>query len=186
MTQRAALRCFPGTSSTEYGSTSSSSRRGAFAIVAGFRMACPRRTASLRAARRVRCTWWAVAGGAAGLLHLLVEALQVFRLQLLQAVGAQAGDEVVVHRDAVAVDGVLGDIRRCNVLDPVGEPGLDRPALVSLAYRTLVALPLQLPDGFGDLRAGLAADVAPVWRAVVLDADGDAAVPATVLAEVDG
>ena len=66
MTQRAAFRRLSAacrrrcTSSTVYGTTSSSSRRGALAMVAGFTVRWRRRTASLRAARTVRWAWWAV------------------------------------------------------------------------------------------------------------------------------
>ena len=125
-------------------------------------------------------------GLAAAVLHLLVEALQVLRLQLDEAVGAQAGYEVDADGDLVAGDGVLGDADRGDVLDPVGEPRLDCPGLAGLADGAGVALFFQFADELGDLGAGLAGDVAAVGGAVVLDADGHAAVPAAVLPLVNG
>lgn len=125
------------------------------------------------------------AGGAAVVLHLLVEPLQMLGVELLQAVGAEAGNEVVVDRHPISVDRVLRDVRGSDVLDPVGEPRLHGPRLASLADGPLVALALQVADDLGDLGAGLAADVAPVRGAVVFDADGDVAVPTTVLAPED-
>ncbi len=204
MTQRASLRRFPASARRRWTSSLPRLRQEALDLLNRVRLDFVLFEArGFRDRRRVpdgvptahgfveRGTEGAVhlvgsAGGAAGLLHLPVEALQVLRLQLLQAVGAEAGDEVMVHRDPVAVDGVLGDVRRCDVLDPVGEPGRERPALAGLAHRALVALALQLADGLGDLGSGLPADVATVRGAVVLDADGDSAVPAAVIAEVDG
>jgi hypothetical protein len=62
-------------------------------------------------------------------LHLPIEALQVFRLQALKPVGAQAGDEVNPNVDLVAVVRVLRDVGLGDVLDPVLKPALDRPAL---------------------------------------------------------
>lgn len=56
--------------------------------------------------------------------------------------------------------------------------GLADPARVTLLF--------QRADGLGGVGAGLALDVAAVGLAVVLDADGDVAVPVAVLAEVDG
>lgn len=107
-------------------------------------------------------------------------------LQPLKAVGAQAGDEVVVDRHPITVDGVLRYVRGGDVLDPVDEPRLHGPGLTGIADGALVTLAFQLAHDLGDLGAGLAADVASVRGAVVLNADGDAAVPAAVLAEVDG
>jgi len=115
-----------------------------------------------------------VGGGglAAGCLHLLVEALQVLRLQLDQAMGAQPRYEVDAYGDLVAGDGVLGDADRRDVLDPVGEPCLDRPRVAGLADGAGVTLLLQFADGLGDFGSGLVGYVAPVRGAVVLDVDG--------------
>jgi hypothetical protein len=93
---------------------------------------------------------------------------------------------VVVDGHAIAVDGVLRDVRRGDVLHPVGEPRLDRPALAGLAYSAGVAELLQVADSPGDVGPRLAGDVATVRLAVVLDADGHVSVPAAVLGLVDG
>jgi hypothetical protein len=64
-------------------------------------------------------------------------------------------------------------------------PCCEGPGLPGLADAAGVSLLLQLADGLGRVGAGLALDVAAVGLAVVLDADGDVAVPLPVLAEVD-
>jgi hypothetical protein len=53
---------------------------------------------------------------AAVLLHLAGQFFDVLRGQLLQTVGADAGDEMDVDRDAIPGWGVLSDVRDGDVL----------------------------------------------------------------------
>ena len=112
------------------------------------------------------------AGGAPGLLHLPVEALQVLGLQFVELVGTQAGDEVNAYIDLVAVVRVLGDVRLGDVLDPVLKPGLQRPALARLPELLVVPRPLHFAYSLGDFGLGLALDVAAVRSSAVAQAGG--------------
>jgi hypothetical protein len=117
--------------------------------------------------------------------HSDVEAFDVLGPQGAQFVFAEARDQVHIHRDPIASQGVDLHEGRCDVLKPVRQPGLDRPVRTDIAQRARVPLPLEFTDLADDNVLLLVLDVTAVGASVVSDADRDATVPRSVLAEVD-
>ena len=120
--------------------------------------------------------------GAAVFLHPAVEPFQVLGPQVLDPVGAQPGDEVPVDGHPVAGEGVLSHGRTSDVLHPVSEPGLHRPA-----WPALRTVPLSRSRSKSRTFLITAASVLPrtCRRSVVLHPDGHPATPGTVSTEVD-
>lgn len=114
--------------------------------------------------------------------HSRVQLLQVLRLQQVETVPADSRNQVLPDSDAVAVERVNADHRRGDVVEPVHEPLLYRPALAGLADGACLPLPLQLPNLLRDVSLGLALDVSAVGLPVVLDAYRHPPVPVAVLA----
>ena len=110
----------------------------------------------------------------------------MLRLQPGELVAAERGHEVDPHGVRVGVVRVLADgRRRDDVVQPVVQPVLDGPDLAGLPDLALVALALKALELLRDLVLGLAAAVPAVRAPVVLDADGDVAVPGTVRAALE-
>nr|WP_245753770.1 hypothetical protein [Geodermatophilus ruber] len=123
-------------------------------------------------------------GGVAVVQQGRVQPVEVLRPEAVEAVAADAWDEVPADGRLVALERSLPNAARGDGGEPVLEPGThgwgrrvgDGPG---------VALALELSD-LGDHDASLlAADVPAVERAVEREADGDVAVPAPVGALVD-
>lgn len=114
------------------------------------------------------------------LAHGDVEATQVFRPERVEAMAADAGNEVLPHRGAVALVSALFDEGPSDVLQPVLRARPDRPAVGDLTELALVPRLLRCPDLLDDNRLGSGDDVPPVDSSLVGQSDGDAAVPVIV------
>ena len=119
-------------------------------------------------------------------LKLRVQALHMLGRELLQAVGADPGNEVVDDVNPVPGMGVLRYVRwDCDGADPMLKPLGDGPALTGRSCGAAVALPLQGAYLPGHLGAGGTPDVAPIGPPVVAHAHRDPADPTPVLVLVD-
>ena len=156
------------------GSTSAATLRGTW----------PRWTATVRARDRMRWCAEHGGGGVAGVEQGGVELVEVLRTQPVEAVPADAGDQVLADGGLVALQRPLAHPARGDGGQPVLEPRGDGRGR-RLADRPGVALALELSDLRDHDAAALAADVPAVELAVELEADGDVAVPAPVGALVD-
>nr|WP_236835557.1 hypothetical protein [Blastococcus sp. KM273129] len=123
-------------------------------------------------------------GGVAGVEERGVELVEVLGAQPVEAVPADAGDEVLADRRLVALQRPLSHPARGDGGQPVLEPCAHRRSARG-ADSPIVALALELSDLRDDDAPVLAADVPAVELAVELEADGDVAVPAPVGALVD-
>ena len=117
--------------------------------------------------------------------HPCVEPLEVLRRNLVDPMLPHARRQVLVYRGAVRPVRLVLDRRPGDVLHPVRQPGLHGRRAAGLTDCAALALPFELADCRDDLGLGPALDVAPVRRAVVLDAHGDSAMPLAVPAEVN-
>lgn len=124
--------------------------------------------------------------GFVSLAELHVKPLEMFRLQLVNPMGAHPWIQVVVHGDAITDKRIWSYGMGRDVFDPVGEPFLDGPGPSRFPYSAGVAFGFELADGVDDFFFGSAFDVASVGGSVVFGSDGDASVPFAVGAEVNG
>jgi hypothetical protein len=110
-------------------------------------------------------------------------------LDLGHLVRADPRDEVLVDVGPVALLRLVPNVGCRDVVEPVREPVGDGLRFAAgSAHDPLVALTLKLFHGLYDrvIRSvALPHDVTTVWLAVVLQAHGHAAVPVTILAEID-
>jgi hypothetical protein len=106
-------------------------------------------------------------GSAAGFLHVLVEALQVLGLQLGEAVCADAGDEVVVDRDKVAVGATT--VFEAERLQGHWRRLFPRPVSDSTLRRTLEAIDAPVAARIEHIRATIRR---VVWTLLVLRPGG--------------
>jgi hypothetical protein len=115
----------------------------------------PRRShGAVRLVRRCR--------SAARVEHPCVHLLQMFGFEPVEPVASDGRHEVLVDGEPVAGQGARPDGGAGDVLDPVGEPLLDRPALVGLRQVAAVEGLLDRPDLAADLLLGPASDVATI------------------------
>ncbi len=112
--------------------------------------------------------------------QLLVKPLQMLRLEPVEAVLAQAGDQVFDHRGAVGGVAGVAKVRLRDVLQPVDEPVSHGPALAGPVYSTLLAMPLQRSHLLHNHALALPAHMTTVQASVVPEADRHPPAPATV------
>lgn len=127
-----------------------------------------------------------VRGGVSGVEHGPIHMLKVLGGELVDAVLANPGDDVVAGLGPVVVQGTGLEFQAGDV----GEVGLHprRHGRLAACFRgaSVVAQGLQVLDLALNFRFGPGPAVAPVGPAVAFDSHGDAAVPPAVAAEVDG
>jgi hypothetical protein len=128
----------------------------------------------------VRCAW-----PGTGLDHSLVQPLQVLGRQAIEPVGTHTRDQVVANRNPVGVVAVVTDRRSRDVLQPVLQPGRDRPSIARGRHAAFVSLLLQLAYPIGHDRLGAGHDVPPVGLSLIGHADSHAAMPVAITAFVD-
>jgi hypothetical protein len=124
--------------------------------------------------------------GQPSILHPGVQALEVLRLESLQPMSPDAGDQVPLNIDPVTIVRVVRHSRRHrDAVDPVREPVTDSPTLPGAADPSPVASLFQLADLLRDLGPGPAHDVPAIRLTVVPHTHGHAAVPVAVATLVD-
>nr|WP_246078580.1 hypothetical protein [Modestobacter excelsi] len=123
-------------------------------------------------------------GGVALVQQGAVELVEVLRTQPVEAVPADAGDQVLADGRLIALQRPLSHPARGDLRQPVLEPPGDCRGR-RLADRPGVALAFELSDLRHHHAAAHAADVPAVDLAVEREPDGDVAVPAPVGALVD-